>query len=725
TTVISGATTSTYKPVTADVGATVTVTVTGTKTGYTTTSKTSAPTAEITAELHVKGTLSSNQTWDATNTPVVVIDDDLSIPNGITLQIQGGVVIKSYGAGIQVSGSLLANGTATSPVTFTSLRDDTIGGDSNGDGDVTVPSAGDWQGIDVIDAGSLVSTYGNIRYASTAVNANAGAKTVEVSNATISNSGSTGIDVWVDRSGANAGTASVKIQNNIVRNSAGMGIFVRATGQPEGSGTQIPIPTVQNNTVTGSGSTAIHIFGDKLDGALLRGNGGSSNTINGISVSGKLTTNASVPLGGLPLIIDDGTYWADALTIASNATLTISAGQVIKSYGAGIQVSGSLPANGTATSPVTFTSLRDDTIGGDGNGDGDVTVPSAGDWQGIDVIDAGQAHLIGTDIRYASTALYVASGAGAELHGWVRFTTAGVQADGYADVTNTDWGGDPTGPAPLGGGPAVTGAGAVIVPWVGYVAPVRKTPTAHATLPVYYDCKSIAFIGARGSGQVPQYSFDYSDNAVETEEDFFGDYVQEIYNSYAALDSRSVKPLGLRYAAVPTPGNYSPLLQGFVSPTSFADSVYDGADLLYDLLDQESRRCPREKFILSGYSQGGIVIHEFLRMHGGDTALMDKIIGVALVADGSRVSFGAEDKYAGLNTTETAQPYPGIWASILSGNAGGAPPIPNTLAQRTVSICHHFDMVCGVTFMANIFQHTNYSEPELQFVAEKLYSKTT
>ncbi|WP_170116295.1 cutinase family protein [Rathayibacter caricis] len=49
TTSISGATASTYKPVTADVGATLTVTVTGTKTGYTTTPKTSAPTAAIKA----------------------------------------------------------------------------------------------------------------------------------------------------------------------------------------------------------------------------------------------------------------------------------------------------------------------------------------------------------------------------------------------------------------------------------------------------------------------------------------------------------------------------------------------------------------------------------------------------------------------------------------------------------------------------------------------------
>ena len=46
-TLISGATTGTYKLVTADKGKTITVKVTGTKTGYTTTAKTSAATAAI------------------------------------------------------------------------------------------------------------------------------------------------------------------------------------------------------------------------------------------------------------------------------------------------------------------------------------------------------------------------------------------------------------------------------------------------------------------------------------------------------------------------------------------------------------------------------------------------------------------------------------------------------------------------------------------------------
>ena len=398
---ISGATSKTYVLTAADAGKKITVTTTATLVGRTTTSKTSTAKTIAVDGSHVSGTIVADTVWDVATTPVVIMEGDVVIPAGITLTVGPGVLVAADTGTVMVSGSLVVNGTGASPATFTSLRDDSVGGDTNGDGDVTVPAPGDWGGIQINDGGSIVATSTRIAFAYDGIRTDSGrANTIQVSNSTITDSSRHGVYVVADRSGANAGTASVKIQNNTVTDSGSDGINVWATGVPQGSGTQIPVPTVQNNTVTGSGGTAIHIHGDKLDGALLRGNDGADNTTNGISLTGTLTTNATVPLGGLPVILDDqsGNY---SLTVAPTTTLTINAGEVIKSNAGGLMVAGSLVVSGTSTKPVTFTSLHDDTIGGDTNGNDDVTVAAAGDWAGIHINDGGSIVATSTRIAFA------------------------------------------------------------------------------------------------------------------------------------------------------------------------------------------------------------------------------------------------------------------------------------------------------------------------------------
>ena len=94
------------------------------------------------------GTLAGSQSWLGTS--VYIVTESVEVPNGVTLTINPGAVIKfAAGAGITVDtgGTLNALGTVVQPITFTSLRDDSVGGDSNGDGNATAPAPGDWVGL--------------------------------------------------------------------------------------------------------------------------------------------------------------------------------------------------------------------------------------------------------------------------------------------------------------------------------------------------------------------------------------------------------------------------------------------------------------------------------------------------------------------------------------------------------------------------------------------------
>jgi parallel beta-helix repeat protein len=117
------------------------------------------------------GTLSANllttRYWSNTDT-AYALTGYVTIGSGVTLVIEPGVVVKVAGNRlIGVHGVLKAQGTATAPVTFTSLKDDTLHGDTNGDGSGSAPQAGDWGHIaffdDSVDSESLLE-HAIVRY---------------------------------------------------------------------------------------------------------------------------------------------------------------------------------------------------------------------------------------------------------------------------------------------------------------------------------------------------------------------------------------------------------------------------------------------------------------------------------------------------------------------------------------------------------------------------------
>ncbi|MEM7347139.1 MAG: C13 family peptidase, partial [Chloroflexota bacterium] len=75
----------------------------------------------------------------------------------------------------------------------------------------------------------------------------------------------------------------------------------------------------------------------------------------------------------------------DDLLLPAGISLTIPAGQIIKSTAGALVLEGgaTLTVLGTAENPVVLTSIKDDSHGGDTNNDGSQSLPDPGDWGGI------------------------------------------------------------------------------------------------------------------------------------------------------------------------------------------------------------------------------------------------------------------------------------------------------------------------------------------------------
>lgn len=322
----------------------------------------------------VDSTISTAVTWTEGN--VYYIDGIVRLKNGATVSIEPGAIIKFSASGelyIEAGAVVTANGTALKPIVFTSIREDASGGDSILNDGSTPPAKGDWYGIEV-EAGSTGSQFSNClfcyggksKYATLLIN---GAATVNqcVFRDNLGGHPYNGVDsATLDASFAADGTGITG--NTFYRNDWPLAI----------------------TATMGIDASNAFSFDDDSDPETAD----ATNAQQGIYVmSGDIATPVSWTETEVPLC-----FFGQLVRVKSTGTLTIASGAVLKNstsefqfeYGSTVSWSGAI-----------FTSFRDDSLGGDTNGDGTASGPTKGDWVGIEILTADTFYyLSSTDVRY-------------------------------------------------------------------------------------------------------------------------------------------------------------------------------------------------------------------------------------------------------------------------------------------------------------------------------------
>jgi len=334
-------------------------------------------------------TIKENMTLTEAGSPYT--GSEVTIESGVTVKAQPGATIKV--TKMIVNGTLNGEGTAESPVLFTSSN--------------LFPSPGNWKDI-VFNSGSGGSTleYTEVRYAGStldmpAIEIKSGASPT-ITHSTVKDSKYTGIRVTEG--------GSPVISYNTLRSNGNHGVYYLAGSSDTGK-VNIHDNLAESNSfngiavsIVGSGVTSTSLGGNEL---IKNGHEGLSyggpdippdideNTLSGNkyeyeNIQGTLIQSATWEDRGYPL------YLSSEVTIASSATLTLDAGMTVTPYSTSkIVVNGTLNTEGTAESPVRFTSTK--------------ASPAAGDWKNI-VFNSGSGGVLNyAEVRYGGSGLDMAA----------------------------------------------------------------------------------------------------------------------------------------------------------------------------------------------------------------------------------------------------------------------------------------------------------------------------
>jgi hypothetical protein len=194
------------------------------------------------------------------------------------------------------------------------------------------------------------------------------------------------------------------------------------------------------------------------------------------------------------------------------------------------------------------------------------------------------------------------------------------------------------------------------------------------------DCTDVLFLGARGSGQPQSGSGDDGGTGLG----------REVYDVSQRL-ARQLPGRSITVSAVQYPAQGVELL--VTSPDTYFGGLEGGVVDVQGQLRERAAICPTERIVLSGYSQGAMVVHRALQdldRAGDPTArqILARTDGVVLISDGDRRPRDRMTSYG------SAGPSRGIGFDLRPDSGARGTKLPAGMKARIHSVCLDFDVVC-------------------------------
>lgn len=271
-----------------------------------------------------------------------------------TLTIEAGTIVKFHASDgpyltLSGSGTIIAQGTSSAPIIFTSFKDDAHGGDTNKDGNATSPMSGDWGDISMNGLNGSVFAYCHFLYggmSGTTLDLYGSRTTVRNCTFAYNEGGELGsVEGALNAAEALAGST---IQNNTFYGNK--------------------IPMTISGMVDIDNSNTFHNPADASE----------TNKYNGIFLEwgADIETTIRWEETEVPFVIDYVDWWIDytgTLILGNNVVLKFMPDSYMNLE------QGATTLSNHNGSGVAFTSIKDDSRKGDTNGDGTVTTAGAYD----------------------------------------------------------------------------------------------------------------------------------------------------------------------------------------------------------------------------------------------------------------------------------------------------------------------------------------------------------